>query len=278
MTFGYDMKSLILDLVLHGISLDIPHIEIALGAGSDFPGLMINEPSGNGYARKMTSFLDWESAVDGVMSNSAPIVFNTATGDWGDPITDFALHTTEPRISFGMVLHGELDTPITVVDGTIPRFAPGALQLTLNGSEAGSTGSFSNYMETLVLDHLFWKDTYTEQFTYLGLCNADPGEGGTGEFSDELPHVDGYERVETHSALWNPSVAGLITNAAPLSFPMAEADWGLVTHLAIYDDGNYGQGNLLMSCEIQAPVFITVGTILKFDIIWIDVELDVGVL
>lgn len=278
MTFGYDMKGIILDLILHGQFLDLPHIEVSLGAGSVSPGVLLNEPAGFGYTRKMTSFTDWESAVDGVMANSVPIVFNEATGPWGDPITAFALHTTEPRLSFGMVLHGMLDASITVDVGVIPRFAPGSLQIELNGGASGSYGSFSNYLETLILDHLFWKDTYVEPFVYLGLCNADPGEGGTGGFSDELPHVDGYERVETSSAHWNPSVGGLITNGVPISFPMATADWGLVTHLAFYDSGSYGLGNLLMSCEMQLPVLVATGTILRFDNLWIDVELDVDTL
>ena len=42
-------------------------------------------------------------------------------------------------------------------------------------------GSFSNYWENELLDHLFGKGSYTPPTIYVGLSTTDPGDDGAGQ-------------------------------------------------------------------------------------------------
>ena len=79
-------------------------------------------------------------------------------------------------------------------------------------------GSFSNYLENRLLDHLFCKNTYMSPTIYVALSTADPGEGGTG--MAEPYAQNGYNRVATSENNWNDAVNGLIDNYTELTFPV----------------------------------------------------------
>ncbi len=71
-------------------------------------------------------------------------------------------------------------------------------------------GSFSNYWENEVLDHLFGKGVYAPPTIYVALSAADPGENGSG--LDE-PDGNGYARACTAAGDWNAANGGLLDNA-----------------------------------------------------------------
>jgi len=94
-------------------------------------------------------------------------------------------------------------------------------------------GSFSNYLENRLLDHLFCKNTYMSPTIYVALSTADPGEGGTG--MAEPYAQNGYNRVATSENNWNDAVNGLIDNYTELTFPQGTGNWGTITHFALLD-------------------------------------------
>jgi len=100
--------------------------------------------------------------------------------------------------------------------------------------------SFSDYWENTILDHIFGKATYTAPtHVYVAASLADPGESGTGLTE---PSGGNYARVETDPADWSIAVDGQIENAAAIVFPTPTADWGVITHVALFDaatDGNF---------------------------------------
>jgi len=100
--------------------------------------------------------------------------------------------------------------------------------------------SFSDYWENTILDHIFGKAAYTAPaHIYVAASLADPGESGTGLTE---PSDGNYIRVETDPADWSTAVDGQIENAAAIVFSTPTADWGVITHVALFDaatDGNF---------------------------------------
>jgi hypothetical protein len=101
-------------------------------------------------------------------------------------------------------------------------------------------GSFSNYWENKVLDHLFGKGAYPPPTIYAGLSAANPGEDGSG-LSE--PSGGGYARAQTAASDWNAASGGLLNNAVPIAFDVATDDWGTLTHFALFDAA--AGGNML---------------------------------
>lgn len=93
-------------------------------------------------------------------------------------------------------------------------------------------GSFSNYWENTILDHLFGKGDYASPVIHVGLSASDPTDSGTG-LSE--PNGNGYSRVPTTEADWNVAAGGLIDNVNAITFNPATGDWGTMTHFALFD-------------------------------------------
>jgi hypothetical protein len=109
-------------------------------------------------------------------------------------------------------------------------------------------GSFSNYWENEILDHLFDKGTYAPPTIYVALSTADPGEDGSG--LDE-PEGGGYARAATQPSDWNSATSGLIDNAQAIEFNPATGNWGTMTHFALFDAAT--GGNLLAHGSLTQP-------------------------
>lgn len=112
--------------------------------------------------------------------------------------------------------------------------------------------SFGDYLEKKVLDHVFGKSAYTPPIIFLALSTTEPADDGTNLTEPDAEH--GYERVETDAADWNAAAGTnptVVTNANPLSFPVADDDWGEVGWFALYDAAE--AGNFLGSGAITVP-------------------------
>lgn len=109
-------------------------------------------------------------------------------------------------------------------------------------------GSFSNYWENAILNHLFGKGAYTPPTIYVALSAADPGESGSG--LDE-PDGGAYARVATQAADWSNAASGLLDNAGAIEFDAATENWGTMTHFALLDAA--GGGNLLAHGSLTQP-------------------------
>jgi len=131
-------------------------------------------------------------------------------------------------------------------------------------------GSFSNYWENKILDHVFMKQAYTQpSYIYVALSRADPGEDGSG--IDE-PSGNGYARVETSGNDWTNASGGHIENANDIEFPEATGDWGTITHFALFDASS--GGNMLAYGSLSQSKTIGTGDTAKFKAGDLDVTLD----
>ena len=116
-------------------------------------------------------------------------------------------------------------------------------------------GSFSNYLENELLDHLFGcstRDFSSPANIFIALSTADPTEDGSGLAE---PSGNGYARKSTAGTDWNASSGGSVDNSGELSFPEATGAWGTLTHFALFDAASGGNmlahGSLSQSKAIE---------------------------
>lgn len=129
-------------------------------------------------------------------------------------------------------------------------------------------GSFGDYAENKMLDHITGKTSFTKPTSYVGLSTADPLDDASGLAE---PSGSGYARVTTAGADWAVASAGATSNATILAFPEASGSWGTITHFALFDA--LSGGNMLAHADLTTPRAVTAATILRFAIGDLDITL-----
>jgi hypothetical protein len=103
---------------------------------------------------------------------------------------------------------------------------------------------FTDRVAQGVLNHVVGKTAiFTMPTSYVGLFTAVGNDAGSG-FTE--PSGGGYARVATAAADWNSasgSAPSVISNANPINFPTATANWGNIIGFGLYDAST--AGNLL---------------------------------
>jgi len=114
--------------------------------------------------------------------------------------------------------------------------------------------SFTNFLETEILDHVFAGAAYTAPSTkYIGLFTAAPGETGGGT------EVSGSAYARQSMAF---STSGDTTsNSSAVEFPTATGSWGTVTHVGIFDASS--SGNLMVYATLTASKVIASGDVFR---------------
>ena len=114
--------------------------------------------------------------------------------------------------------------------------------------------ALSDYLENKVIDYVFRGQAFTAPTTmYVGLLTSAPSDTGGGT------EVSGgsYARVSVASSLANwagtqgsgsttasSGTSGTTSNNNVISFPTPTANWGVITHVALYDASS--SGNLII--------------------------------
>ena len=130
-------------------------------------------------------------------------------------------------------------------------------------------GSFNDYTENKVLDHIVGKTSFTMPTAYVGLSTADPLDDASGLAE---PSGNNYARVTTSGSDWDAAASGATANAAALAFPEASGAWGTVTHFALFDA--LSAGNMLCHGTLDASRVIVSGQTPRFAIGEFDITLD----
>jgi len=132
-------------------------------------------------------------------------------------------------------------------------------------------GSFSDYMEIKVLDHVFKTATYTQPANlYVALLKSTPDDADTGS---TLPgEVSGGSYARKGCNTWDAGAGGATENTGAITFAQATADWGVVTHFAVVTHSSTGQvvgwGALNTTKNVQS------GDTAQFAAGELDIELD----
>lgn len=114
--------------------------------------------------------------------------------------------------------------------------------------------SFTNFLETEILDHVFAGAAYSAPAQhYLGLFTSAPGEAGGGtELSGNA-----YARQQI-----NFTTSGDTTsNNAAVEFPTATGSWGTVTHVGVFDAAT--SGNLMVYATLSASKTVASGDVFR---------------
>ena len=130
-------------------------------------------------------------------------------------------------------------------------------------------GSFGDYLEDELLDHVFGKGSYASPVIYVALSTEDPLDDGSGLAE---PSGDGYARAQTSGADWNVSSSGAIDNINEIRFNEAAGNWGTITHFALMDAAS--GGNLLVHGALSQSIPVSSGDTPKFAAGDLDVSLD----
>mgnify|MGYP001570248238 CR=1 FL=1 len=133
-------------------------------------------------------------------------------------------------------------------------------------------GSFANYIENKILDHLFGCGVrnYTPPVNiFIALSTAAINEDGTGLAE---PVGNGYARVSTSGASWSVAALGAVSNSAEIVSPEATGAWGMITHFALMDAAT--AGNVIAYGTLVVSKQVTSGDTLKFIAGDLDVTLD----
>ena len=125
--------------------------------------------------------------------------------------------------------------------------------------------SFSNYLETEILDHVFGGAAYTAPSTlYVALYTATPNDAGGGtELSGS-----GYTRK---SAAFTTSGA-TTSNSGAVEYDTATGSWGTITHIGVFDAAT--SGNLLAYGTLSASKAVDTGDVFRIPAGDLDITLN----
>lgn len=130
-------------------------------------------------------------------------------------------------------------------------------------------GSFSDYLESEFLDHLFGKGSYTPPTIYVALSTANPLDDGSGLTE---PSGNGYARVQTTETDWSTASSGSINNSVAIEFGEASGAWGTIAYFALMDAAS--GGNMLVHGELSTSKSISSGDTAEFSAGDLDISLD----
>jgi hypothetical protein len=132
--------------------------------------------------------------------------------------------------------------------------------------------AMSNYLESIVINHLFRTDTFAKPSAiYVGLIKfyeADKVEAMTGTTVSVAKEASGgaYARIAVtqNDSNWSAASAGGATsNSNAITFPTATADWGNISGVFVADA--LSGGNLLLHGALTTPRDVQDGDVFKFN-------------
>jgi hypothetical protein len=130
----------------------------------------------------------------------------------------------------------------------------------------------TNYLENKLVDHLFRAQTLAAPGSlHISLHSADPGETG----ANELASTGAYARASVTSSLANwagtqgagttvasSGTGGQTSNNGSITFATPTANWGNVTHFAVWDAAT--GGNCLLYGALSISKTINQGDSISF--------------
>ena len=127
--------------------------------------------------------------------------------------------------------------------------------------------SFSNFLETKVLDHVFGGTAYTAPGTlYLGLHTSNPAEDDSGT------EVSTSGTAYARQTVAFTTSGDTTSNTAAVEYPTATASYGTVSHVGVYDAST--GGNLLAYGALTTSKAIATGDVLRIPTGDLDITLD----
>ena len=126
--------------------------------------------------------------------------------------------------------------------------------------------SFTNFLETEILDHVFAGAAYTAPGTkYLALFTAiSDGEAGS------VTEISGNAYARQSVAF--TTSGNTTSNNAAVEFPTATGSWGTVTHVGVYDASS--SGNLMAYATLSSSKASATGDVFRVPSGALDITLN----
>ena len=132
-------------------------------------------------------------------------------------------------------------------------------------------GSFSDYLEVELLDHVFKVGAYSVPTNiYVGLTKSTINDAHTG--STVPGEISGGAYARKVCNTWDAASSGATENSQPVTFAQATADWGTVTYFFLADA--ITAGNILCWGNLTTSKAVSSGDTLKFATGDIDITLS----
>lgn len=132
-------------------------------------------------------------------------------------------------------------------------------------------GSFADYLEDELMDHVFGAASFTAPATlYFGLSTTTITDAG-GNITE--PSGNAYARVAVtnNKTNFSNSSGGAVSNDTAITFPQATGSWGTVTDFFISDASS--GGNILAYGALDSSKAVGDGDTLSFAVGDFDVSL-----
>ena len=127
--------------------------------------------------------------------------------------------------------------------------------------------SFSNFLETEILDHVFGAAAYTAPGTmHLALFTSNPAEDASG--TEVTTSGTAYAR-QTVAFTVSGNTA---SNTGAVEYPTATAAFGTVTHVGVMDAST--SGNLMAYAALTSSKTISTGDVFRVPAGDLDITLD----
>tara|TARA_R110000796_G_scaffold19029_11_gene57284 strand:+ start:4662 stop:5048 length:387 start_codon:yes stop_codon:yes gene_type:complete len=127
--------------------------------------------------------------------------------------------------------------------------------------------SFSNFLETEILDHVFGAAAYTAPGTmHLALFTSNPAEDASG--TEVTTSGTAYAR-QTVAFTVSGNTA---SNTGAVEYPTATATFGTVTHVGVMDAST--SGNLMAYAALTSSKTISTGDVFRVPVGDLDITLD----
>lgn len=127
--------------------------------------------------------------------------------------------------------------------------------------------SFSNFLETEILDHVFGGAAYTAPSTlYLALHTANPDEDASGA------EVSTSGTAYARQTVAFTTSGNTTSNTAAVEYATATANFGTVTHVAVWDAAT--AGNMLAYAALTSSKTIETGDVFRVPAGDLDITLD----
>ena len=131
----------------------------------------------------------------------------------------------------------------------------------------GMAGSFSDYLELEVLDHVLKTGAYTQPTNiYVALFTVAPTDAAGGT------EVTGGSYARKVHNSWDVAASGATENTGAITFVEATASWGTVVAFALFDA--ITAGNMLMWGDLTTSKAIGSGDTASFADGELDITLD----
>ena len=117
--------------------------------------------------------------------------------------------------------------------------------------------AMSDWLERILASHMFGSGTFSKPTVIAVALTRDvPADIQTGATIPEVANAGSYART-THTPSANNwidpvGVGGACSNIGAITFPVATADWGWVSGVAICDSATWGAGNMMSNSKSKS--------------------------